>query len=483
MLKPRSRKVKILATLGPASSSPEMIRALMEAGADAFRINMSHGEQRDKERLVEIIRGLEKTLHRPTTILFDLQGPKLRVGNFKGGSAMLEAGHMFVFDRDPTPGDANRVELPHPELFSAVTKDVRLLIDDGKVRLRIVGVESDKIAALVEVGGKVSNHKGVNVPDILVPIPALTEKDRSDLVFALQQGADYIALSFVQRPEDVAEARELVGDKAALLAKIEKPQAIDRLDEILELADAVMVARGDLGVELPPEGVPPLQNRIVALARKAGKPVVVATQMLESMIVSPTPTRAEVSDVANAIYEGTDAVMLSAESAAGAYPIEAVAMMDRIARSIESDPVYSGRIHFTETPAEATAADALSESATQIARTIEVKAMACYTTSGSTARRIARERPPVKTLAMTASMRVARRLGLQWGVHAVHTRDVSSFEEMVGKAKRMALRHHLAEPGDRLVIMAGVPFKTAGSTNVIHVVKLAGDELDTYLNE
>jgi pyruvate kinase len=483
MLKPRARKVKILATLGPASASPEMIRALMEAGADAFRINMSHGRQEDKARLVAAIRALEKSLHRPTTILFDLQGPKLRVGNFKGGSAILEAGHMFVLDASKAPGDSTRVELPHPELFAAVERGTRLLIDDGKISLRVAAVEGDKIATVVEIGGKVSNSKGVNVPDVLIPIPALTEKDKSDLAFALEMGADYIALSFVQRPEDVAEARELVGDKAALLAKIEKPQAIDRLDEILALADAVMVARGDLGVELPPEGVPPLQNRIVAMARQAGKPVVVATQMLESMIISPTPTRAEVSDVANAIYEGADAIMLSAESAAGSYPIEAVQMMDRIARSVEADPIYAGRIHFTETPALATTADALSESAAQIVRILSAAAMACYTSSGSTARRIARERAPVPTLVMTASIKVARRLGLQWGVHAVHTRDVSSFEEMVGKAKRMALRHHLAAPGERMVIMAGVPFKTAGSTNVIHVVKLAGDELEAYRGE
>jgi pyruvate kinase len=483
MLKPRARKVKILATLGPASSDPDMIRALVEAGADAFRINMSHGSQAEKAKLVEAIRGLEKTLHRPMTIVFDLQGPKLRVGKFKGGSAQLTPGHMFVLDNDKEPGDAMRVELPHPELFEALSKDAQLLIDDGKIRLRVAAVEKDKIATVVEVGGKVSNNKGVNVPGVLIPIPALTDKDRKDLQFALEQGADYVALSFVQRPEDVAEARALVDDKAALMAKIEKPQAIDRLDEILELADAVMVARGDLGVELPPEGVPPLQNKIVAAARLAGKPVVVATQMLESMIVSPTPTRAEVSDVANAIYEGADAVMLSAESAAGAYPVEAVAMMDKIGRSVEADPVYSARIHFTETPAEATTADALSESAAQIVRILSASAMACYTASGSTARRIARERAQVPTLAMTASMKVSRRLGLQWGVHAVHTRDVNNFEEMVGKAKRMVLRHHLAEAGDRVLIMAGVPFRTSGSTNVIHVVKIVGDELDSYSNE
>jgi pyruvate kinase len=482
-LKPRARKVKILATLGPASSSPEMIRALVEAGADAFRINMSHGAQSDKAKLVETIRALEKVLHRPTTILFDLQGPKLRVGGFKGGSAMLEAGQTFILDQDKAKGDSTRVLLPHPELFASLGAGDRLLIDDGKVRLKAISVSPDRIEAEVIVGGKISDNKGVNVPDVVVPIPALTEKDRDDLKFALSQGADYIALSFVQRPEDVAEARELVGTKAALMVKIEKPQAIERLDEILELADAVMVARGDLGVELPAESVPPLQNRIVAAARLAGKPVVVATQMLESMIVSPTPTRAEVSDVANAIYEGTDAVMLSAESAAGAYPIEAVEMMDKIGRSVESDPIYAARIHFTETPAEATTADALSESAAQIVRILSATAMACYTSSGSTARRIARERAPVPTLAMTAHLSVARRLGLQWGVHAVHTRDVSSFEEMVGKARRMALRHHLASQGDRVVIMAGVPFKTSGSTNVIHVVQLAGDELETYLNE
>ena len=480
---PRGRKVKVLATLGPASSEPAMIEALMRAGADAFRINMSHGDQADKAALVVAIRALEKKLGRPTTILFDLQGPKLRVGDFDGGSAMVATGDSFTFDRDPALGDATRVELPHPELFEAVKPGAALLVDDGKVRLKVVSVTPERIEARVEVGGKLSNHKGVNVPDVLVPIPALTAKDRSDLKFALEQGADYIALSFVQRPEDVAEARALIGDKAALLAKIEKPMAIERLDEILALADALMVARGDLGVELPPESVPPMQNRIVALARQAGKPVVVATQMLESMIVSPTPTRAEVSDVATAIYDGADAVMLSAESAAGAFPVEAVTMMDRIARSVENDPIYPARIHFTETPTQATTADALSESAAQIAQTLGVGVMACYTASGATARRIARERPPVKTLVMTASMKVARRLGLQWGAHAVHTRDVGSFEEMVGKARRMALRHHLAKPGERMLIMAGVPFKTAGSTNVIHIVKLTGDELESYLNE
>jgi len=479
-IKPRARKVRILATLGPASSSPAMVRRLSEAGADAFRINMSHGDQKDKVALVTAIRALEEEQGRPSTILFDLQGPKLRVGNFAGGSAVLAAGTAFRLDDDPAPGDAARVELPHAELFAAVHAGDRLLIDDGKVRLRVASVATGRIETIVEVGGKVSDHKGVNVPDVLVPIPALTDKDKSDLAFALDQGADWIALSFVQRPEDVAEARALIGDRAALLAKIEKPAAIERLDAILQLADAVMVARGDLGVELPPEDVPPLQNQIVAAARQLGKPVVVATQMLESMVHSPSPTRAEVSDVATAIYDGADVVMLSAESAAGDFPCEAVEMMDRIAISAESDPIYPARIHFTSTPAEPTTADALSTSAKHIAEIVSAKAMVCYTSSGSTARRIARERPVVPILVMTASKTVARRLGLQWGVHAVATRDVSNFEEMVGKARRMALRHQIAGADDRLVIMAGVPFGVSGSTNVIHVVRLKGDELDSY---
>ena len=477
---PRSRKVKILATLGPATSDPKMVRKLMLLGADAFRINMSHGDQKQKARLVEVIRSLEKEFGRPTTILFDLQGPKLRVGHFEGGRTVLEKGKRFIFDRDEAAGNSSRVHLPHAELFDSVRPGTNILIDDGKVRLNVLEAGDGQIVTEVKVGGPVSDNKGVNVPDVLVPIPALTEKDRDDLQFALDQRADWIALSFVQRPEDVAEARTLIGDRAALLAKIEKPAAIDRLNDIVALADAVMVARGDLGVELPPEQVPPLQNKIVATARQYGKPVVVATQMLESMVTSPTPTRAEVSDVAKAIYDGADAVMLSAESATGQYPCEAVQMMDRIATSVERDPSYQARIHFTQTRLEATTADALAGSARQIASTISATAMLCYTSSGSTARRIARERPPVPLLAMSASLHTARRMGLLWGVHPVHSRDVSSFEEMVEKAKRMALRHQIAKGGDRVIVMAGIPFGTAGSTNVLHVVRLIGDELDRH---
>jgi pyruvate kinase len=479
-LAPRKRKVKILATLGPASSDPEMIRSLLLAGADAFRINMSHGDRETKAKLVEHIRALEKEFHRPTTILFDLQGPKLRVGHFAGGRTMLKKGSRFIFDRDESAGDSERVQLPHAELFETVRPGTSILIDDGKVRLKVLEAAGDRIVSEVRVGGAVSDNKGVNVPDVVVPIPALTDKDKEDLQFALEQRADWIALSFVQRPEDVAEARSLIGERASLLAKIEKPAAIDRLNDIIALADAVMVARGDLGVELPPEQVPPLQNEIVATARQYGKPVVVATQMLESMITSPTPTRAEVSDVATAIYDGADAVMLSAESATGQFPCEAVQMMDRIANSAERDPSYQARVHFIQTRLEPTTADALSASARQIAQTVSATVMVCYTSSGATARRIARERPSVPLMAMSASLHTSRRMGLLWGVHAVHTRDVASFEEMVEKAKRMALRHQMANGGDRIVLMAGIPFGTAGSTNVLHVVRLIGDELERY---
>jgi len=477
---PRSRKVRILATLGPASDTPAMVRQLAEAGADAFRLNMSHGGHADHLRRIEAIRALEHELERPTTIVADLQGPKLRVGRFEGDKAELRKGQSFVFDRDDRPGDASRVNLPHREIFEAVAPGARLLVDDGKLVFRIVKSGPERIEAKVEVGGTISNNKGLNLPGVLLPLAALTGKDRSDLAFALEHGVDWVALSFVQRPEDVAEARRLIGGKAALLAKIEKPAAIDRLEGILELADAVMVARGDLGVELPPEQVPPLQKRIVEAARRMGRPVVVATQMLESMIASPSPTRAEVSDVATAVYDGADAIMLSAESASGQFPCEAVAMMNRIATSAESDPTHYARVHFTETLPDATTNDAIARAAGEMTRTVGASAIVCFTSSGSTARRVARERPTVPLLVLTPSLKTARRLGLLWGAHAVRTRDVGSFEEMLGKSKRMALRHRLAKGGERIIVTAGVPFGTPGSTNVVHVARLIGDELDRH---
>ncbi len=477
MFKPRRRKIRILATLGPASSSADMIKKLFEAGADVFRINMSHGTQADRGALISTIRQVEEEENRPITILADLQGPKLRVGKFADSSIQLETGQSFQFDLDPALGDIHRVQLPHPELFAALRPGATLLVDDGKMRFVVNSIEGTTLNATAMVGGKLSNNKGVNVPDVVIPLAALTEKDRADLAFALDMGVDWIALSFVQRPEDVAEARKLVGNRAGVLAKIEKPSAVERIDEIIDLADAIMVARGDLGVELPPEAVPPIQKRIIAAARAKGKPVVVATQMLESMITTPTPTRAEVSDVANAVYDGADAVMLSAESAAGLWPLEAVAMMDKIAMTVEADPVYARLVHHSHTPPEATQEDAISDAAARVADTLGCKLITVFTTSGATARRAARERPVSPVLVLTPRLDTARRLGLTWGLHAIRTRDVSNFEEMIGKAKRMALRSELAKGGDRIVVMAGFPFGTPGSTNLLHVTWLQGNEL------
>lgn len=478
---PRGRKVKILATIGPASRSPEMLERLLRAGADAFRLNMSHGSHADHEAAILAIRALEKQYAKPIAILADLQGPKLRVGAFKDGQAVIRHSGHFVLDRDETPGDENRVCLPHPELFGIMERGQRLLINDGKIRLKVLETDDRHILCSAEVGGVISDRKGVNVPDAEVPIPALTEKDRRDLAFATEHGADWIALSFVQRPEDIAEARKLIGTRnVAVCAKIEKPQAVHRLEEIIELADGIMVARGDLGVELEPHEVPPLQKKIVNTARRAGKPVIVATQMLESMIESPSPTRAEVSDVANAVYDGADAVMLSAESAAGAWPEESVAMMDRIAAQVERDEGYKARVRFLETPPDATTSDALAHACMTIADTVPISAITVFTSSGSTARRVARERPDTPVLVLTPSIRTARRMGLLWGAHAVATKDIGSFEEMIGKGRRMALRHGFGEAGSRLIVLAGVPFGTPGSTNLLHVVTVTGDELDKH---
>ncbi len=477
---PRTRRVKILATVGPASRDPEMLERLLRAGADAFRLNMSHAEHADHAKAIGAIRALEKAYNRPIAILCDLQGPKLRVGSFKGGQAVIRHGAGFTLDRDPTPGDETRVELPHPELFEVLEKGQRLLINDGKIRLRVIDAGKDQIRCTAEIGGVISDRKGVNVPDAEVPIPALTEKDRRDLAFALEHGADWIGLSFVQRPEDLAEARELMGGQGLLCAKIEKPQAIKRLPELLALSDGVMVARGDLGVELNPEEVPPLQKRIVNVARSLGKPVIVATQMLESMIESPAPTRAEVSDVANAVYDGADAVMLSAETAAGDWPEEAVAMMDRIAVQVEHDETYRARVHFLQTVSGGTTADAISHAAMTTAATLPIAAVVVFTSSGDSARRVARERPATPLLVLTPSVQTARRTALLWGAQAVPTRDIGSFEEMIAKGKRMALRHGFGEAGSKLIMIAGVPFGLPGATNLLHVVTLTGDELDKH---
>jgi pyruvate kinase len=465
----RKRKVKIIATLGPSSSDPQVLKALFEAGADVFRLNFSHGTHDDHRRNLENVRALEREAGHPIGVLMDLQGPKLRLGRFAGGAVELEPGARFRLDLDETPGDRVRAPLPHPEVFAALGPGTELLLDDGKLRLRVGDCGADYAETEVVTGGPLSDRKGVNVPGVVLPISPLTEKDRHDLGFGLDLGADWVGLSFVQRPDDLAEPRRLIAGRAALMIKIEKPAAFAHLDELIERSDAVMVARGDLGVEMAPEEVPGRQKAIIRACRLAGKPVVVATQMLDSMVHAPAPTRAEASDVATAVYDGADAIMLSAESASGDYPVEAVAMMDRIAISTETDPFYRPLIHALHPEPEPTAPDAISAAAAQVAHTIKVAAIVSYTTSGSTALRAARERPDVPILVLTSKIETARRLALTWGAHCVRTEDVSSFQEMVEKACHIARAEGLAGVGDKLAITAGVPFGTPGATNVLRI--------------
>jgi pyruvate kinase len=471
----RSRKVKILATIGPASSSVEMIRKLFEAGADVFRINMSHSDHALMRTLVERIRSVEQELGRPIGILADLQGPKLRVGKFADGKVALEVGQAFTLDDDPTPGDARRVHLPHPEILQSVAVGDRLLIDDGKLQLKAVRCDGRSIGTIVVAGDRISDKKGVSLPDTELPVGALTEKDRADLDAVLATGVDWVALSFIQRPDDLAEARKIARGRALLMSKIEKPQAVTRLAEIIELSDALMVARGDLGVEMPLEMVPGIQKQITRAARRAGKPVVVATQMLESMITAPVPTRAEVSDVSIAVFEGADAIMLSAESAAGSYPVEAVAMMNRIAEQVERDPLYSSIINAQRSEPEATGADAISLAARQIAETLNLSAIVSYTASGTTGLRAARERPRVPIIALSPVVETARRLSLLWGTHCVVTPDASDLDDMVKRACTIAQAEGFGGEGDRVIITAGVPLRTPGSTNMLRIAYLGTD--------
>jgi pyruvate kinase len=465
----RRRRTKIIATLGPSSSSLEVMTRLFQAGADVFRLNFSHGSHEDHAARFAMIRELEEKFDRPIGILADVQGPKLRVGQFGGGRVHLQTGQMFRLDLNATPGDAQRVNLPHPEIIEAASIGSSLLLDDGKLRLRVVHKRADALETECVVGGPLSDRKGVNVPDVVLPIPALTAKDREDLEFAVSHGANYIGLSFVQRPEDVVEAKRLIAGRAWVMVKLEKPQALDNLEEILALTDAVMVARGDLGVELPPEEVPLAQKRIVRLSRALGKPVVVATQMLESMISAPAPTRAEASDVATAVFDGADAVMLSGETAAGQYPYEAVNMMDRIVARVEQDAGWRAMMDASRVPPEKNAADAIAAASAQVGHTIGAKAIVAFTASGSTALRVARERPAAPIIGLTPNRDTARLMAVVWGVHALVTPDVHSMTEAVARAGRASLIEGFAEHGDEIVVTAGVPFGQAGTTNALRV--------------
>ena len=468
----RTHKTKIVATLGPASSSPEIIRDLFESGVDVFRLNFSHGTHDDHRERIETIRAIEQEANRPIAIMMDLQGPKLRVGNFVDGAAHLDNGVPFRFDMDDTLGDATRVNLPHSEIFAALEPNSVLLVNDGKIRMRVTDCGKDFAETEVVIGGEISNHKGVNVPGVVLPLSSLTNKDRKDMQFGLDHGVDWCALSFIQRPEDLAEARRLIAGRAPILTKLEKPAAIDGLDEIIELSDAVMVARGDLGVEMPPEDVPVLQRRILRACRQTGKPVIVATQMLESMIESPQPTRAEASDVATAVYDGADAVMLSAETAAGRFPVESVKMMNRIIERVERDTVWRSTMDANHPEPDPTSADAISAAARQVANTLSAAAIVTYTTSGSTTLRAARERPDVPIIGLTPNQATARRLAVVWGVHSIYTSDANDFEDMTSKAGQHVFYDGFAQAGERIIITAGVPFGTPGATNLIRIARV-----------
>jgi pyruvate kinase len=468
----RTRNAKIVATLGPASSDLDTMRRMFLAGVDVFRLNFSHGSADEHRARIDKLRALEQETARPIGILADLQGPKLRVGGFAGGAVTLAEGAAFRLDLDPAPGDAHRASLPHPEIFAALTPGAELLLDDGRLQLVVERCGAEFAETRVKDGGRLSDRKGVNVPGVVLPLTSLTPKDRRDLELALELGVDWIALSFVQRPEDLDEAHALVEGRALIMCKFEKPAAVDRLDEIVERSDAAMVARGDLGVELPPERVPAIQKRIVRSCRRLGRPVIVATQMLESMVESPVPTRAEASDVASAIYDGVDGVMLSAESAAGKHPVEAVAMMNRIIEQVEADPAYRQMIDASHTPAlpgETDIAEAVVAAMRDAVALLHARAIVCYTSSGHTSLRAARARPEAPVLSLTPRPETARRLALVWGIHSVQIKDVSNVVEMTTSACETARRESFAQTGQTIVAIAGVPFGTSGTTNLMRI--------------
>ena len=473
----RLRRCKIIATLGPSSATPAMVSALFHAGADLFRINMSHASHEQMRAQIGMIRALQEKSGRPIGILIDLQGPKLRIGTFQERVVKLGKGAVFILDSDPEPGNENRVWLPHPEILQAIQPGNRILIDDGKVRLHVIEADGKRAVASVDVAGEISNRKGISLPDTEIPVSSITAKDRADLAAALDAGIDWVAVSFVQRPDDVAEVKKLTAGRALVMSKLEKPHAISRLEEVVQISDALMVARGDLGVEMPIEQVPGLQKRINRMSRRFGKPVVVATQMLESMILAPVPTRAEVSDVATAVFEGADAIMLSAESAAGAYPVEAVAMMNKIAEEVERDANYRGIINAQRAPPEMTNADgiAIAVAARDFADTLDLKAIVAWTSSGATVFRIARERPKAPILALTPHPQTACRLALVWGVHAVVTKDAYDIDDMSKRACKFAGREGFAKAQERIIVVAGVPFGTPGATNMIRISVLETD--------
>ncbi|GAA5095755.1 pyruvate kinase [Bartonella acomydis] len=471
----RARKVKIIATLGPSSFSFAMIKKLFRAGADVFRLNMSHTDHETMAGLVSHIREVEKIVQRPIGILVDLQGPKLRIGHFAKGYEDLRVGQSFTLDNRDEPGDAQRVYFPHGDVLAAVKPGDLLLIDDGKLKLRAQLCEGHLVECCVIAGSRISDRKGVSFPNTVLPFGSITQKDKADLQAVLQQPVDWVALSFIQRPEDIMAVRQLTKNKVSLMAKIEKPQALEHIEKIIEVCDGIMIARGDLGVEMPLEKIPALQIELIKACRLAGKPVVVATQMLESMITAPVPTRAEVSDVATAVYAGSDAVMLSAESAMGLYPEEAVLMMDRIARFIEQDHTYAAQVGAVHPAPQSTGTDAISLAARQIAETLACAAIVAYTASGTSGLRASRERPNRPIIALSPIVQTARRLALVWGLHCVVTDDARDLEDMVDRAAAIAFREGFCQAGDKFLVTAGVPLGTPGATNLLRIATVSQD--------
>lgn len=468
----RSRCAKVVVTLGPTSHDEKIIEELFLNGADLFRLNFSHGTREDHVHRINCIRRIEKKYNKPIGIMGDLQGPKLRIGLFDDGKVFLSQGQNFRLDLSKEPGSHSRVSLPHPEIFKGLASGTRLLLDDGKIVLEVIESTDQSAETKVIVGGILSNKKGLNVPNILLPISAITEKDKEDIAFALEHNLDYIALSFVQKLEDVLEAKEYIGDKAWIISKLEKPLVFQNLDKIIELSNGVMIARGDLGVELPCEEVPVLQKEIIRLCRRMGRPVIVATQMLESMINNPTPTRAEASDVATAIYDGADAVMLSAESASGQYPVEAVSMMDKIIQKVEADPYYRKIAHDIHTERPHTVTDSIAAAVHQVAQTINVSCIVTFSESGFTTLRVSREKPLLPILSLTPVLETSRRMSLVWGVHAVLVEELSNFTQVVMLAHYESVRHEFAKDGDQVIVTAGVPFGQSGGTNVLRIIDI-----------
>jgi pyruvate kinase len=462
-----SAVTKIVCTIGPASASPDVIRRLMMSGMNVARLNFSHGTHEQHARTVANIRGIAEDLGRPVAILGDLQGPRIRIGALPEAIDIVEGQRLVLVPEDHAgPGEI-------PVTYDLLAKDVLpgglVLVDDGLIALKVDAIEEHRVQVTVKYGGLLKSNKGINLPGIDVSAPSLTEKDREDIPFAIEHDLEYVALSFVRRPEDILELRALLPKGMLIVAKIEKDSALHRIEEILRVTDAVMVARGDLGVELPFEEVPLQQKRIIGLASRYGRPVITATQMLESMVAHPRPTRAEASDVANAILDGTDAVMLSAETAAGLHPVLAVEAMRRIANAAEQAPVARGQGLDRVAAGSATIEETIAAASVTAVRLLGASTMVVFTKSGFSARIVAARRPNVRIVVLTDNARTYRQLAMVWGVVPFLVAHCDTYEQMGGLARKLLVEHGYARAGDRIVVTAGVPFDTPGSTNQLKV--------------